>query len=48
MPWGIEKQDLEVGCLDRRVAAQQAEGLAVVIRAAGTGRAERYTTLVIG
>src|ERR1700704_3930753 len=31
MPWGIEKQDLEVGCLDRRVAADQAEGLAVVI-----------------
>src|SRR6476469_2047740 len=31
MPWGIEKQDLEVGCLERRVAAQQAEGLAMVV-----------------
>src|SRR5258705_6024839 len=35
MLWGIEKQDLEVGCLARRVAAEQAEGLAVVVACGG-------------
>src|SRR5258705_558715 len=31
MLWGVEKQDLEVGCVVRRVAAEQTEGLAVVV-----------------
>src|SRR5882757_4066837 len=31
MPWGIKKQDLEVRCLQCRVAAEQTEGLAVVV-----------------